>query len=380
MRLLDRYIFREVTGPFLFGMAAFCSILFASMPLRQSIVLLVEHHVAARDAALYLLYETPGLIAMTFPMAVLLGTLLGIGRLSSDNEAAAMLAGGVSFYRLVAPALALGLLVSGIAFWFNEMLVPQANAASEALMIRVGRRKVEQPEGALVLKDVKNGVLRRLIVARRFDTKTGTLIEPQVLFYRDGRPYLILLAEEATSSVDPVRNPDSWQTDRWRFRHGTLQSIGARDGKTYNTTFDELDRSLGKTPAQVEREARRVRPSQLRLHELRAYIETLQRHSQGSQENLELSKARVEYDNRYAIPLSSFLFALIGAPLAMRPKRTTLSIAFGMSVVIILLYYLLWYNASWLGHAGRLSPLVASWSANVVMGCVGLILLIRNAH
>lgn len=376
MRLLDRYIFKEVTGPFLFGMAAFCAILFASMPLRQSIVLLVEHHVAARDAALYLLYETPGLIAMTFPMAVLLGTLLGIGRLSSDNEAAAMLAGGVSFYRVVAPALVMGLLVSGIAFWFNEMLVPKAETASEALMVRVGRKQVEQPEGALVLKDVKNGVLRRLIVARRYDTKTGTLVEPEVFFYRNGRPYLLLLAQEARSTGDPVKNPDRWQSDRWRFRHGILQSLGAPHGKTYNSTFVELDRSLGKTPADIQCEARRVRVSQLQLHELRAYIAALRRRTGNG---IELNKARVEYDNRYAIPLSSFLFALIGAPLAMRPKRTTLSIAFGMSVVIILLYYLLWYNASWLGHAGRLSPLVASWSANVIMGFVGLVLLIRNA-
>jgi len=122
MRLLDRYVFMEALAPFAFGMAAFNGILFASDPLRKAIVVFVENHVPVQEAVLLLLYRVPIIMAMTFPMAMLLGTLLGVGRLSSDNEAAAMFAGGASVHRLLVPVWVLGLLISAVAFGLTSDL------------------------------------------------------------------------------------------------------------------------------------------------------------------------------------------------------------------------------------------------------------------
>jgi len=366
MRLLDRYVFMEALAPFAFGMAAFNGILFASDPLRKAIVVFVENHVPVQEAVLLLLYRVPIIMAMTFPMAMLLGTLLGVGRLSSDNEAAAMFAGGASVHRLLVPVWVLGLLISAVAFGFNERLVPQALAAQDALLLRIGQRAAEKPQQTIVMRHPKEGALEQLIVAQRYQDETQTLFRPDVYFYRSGKVYMIVSAERAV-----------WRQQRsWRFEDGFIQTVGEK-GHTISSGFTEAVQNLGKSPEQVKEDQRRAAPQQMRLAELRTYIGYLQRRATAG---IELATAQVELNNRYAVPLSSFLFALIGAPLALRPQRTTTAIAFGTSVVIIFVYYLIWYNASWLGNNGRLSPVLASWLSNAIMGRRRSHLTVRRAR
>src|SRR5919204_5311165 len=128
VKILDRYIARELLGPFAFGVAAFTLIFLSGQYLFKLTTMLAKGAPLADVIELLALHMVP-LAVVTFPMATLLATLLSFGRLSGDMEVVAMMAGGVSFTRIAIPAFSMGLLVSVFGLFANEYLVPPAGRA-----------------------------------------------------------------------------------------------------------------------------------------------------------------------------------------------------------------------------------------------------------
>ena len=127
MRLLDRYILKAFVGPFLFGVFAFTSIFVGTGTLFR-----IAQYITEYGAPLLLVMKAfflamPSIILLTFPMSVLLGSLMAFSRLSSTSEIVVMRAGGLSFLRLAMPVYILALVISIGAVAFNEFVVPRTN-------------------------------------------------------------------------------------------------------------------------------------------------------------------------------------------------------------------------------------------------------------
>ena len=127
MRLLDKYILKAFVGPFLFGVFAFTSIFIGTGTLFR-----IAQYITEYGAPLLLVMKAfflamPSIILLTFPMSVLLGSLMAFSRLSSTSEIVVMRAGGLSFLRLAMPVYILALLISIGAVAFNEFVVPRTN-------------------------------------------------------------------------------------------------------------------------------------------------------------------------------------------------------------------------------------------------------------
>src|SRR5438067_8400391 len=137
MRILDRYIARELIGPFLFGVAAF-TLIFISGQYLFKLTTMVARGASLVDVSELLALRMVPLAIITFPMATLLATLLSFGRLSGDMEVVALMAGGVSFGRIAVPAFMMGLLVSLFGLFANEVLVPPAGRAAKTTENRIG--------------------------------------------------------------------------------------------------------------------------------------------------------------------------------------------------------------------------------------------------
>src|SRR5437763_4622109 len=130
MKILDRYIARELIGPFLFGVATF-TLIFISGQYLFKLTTMVARGASLVDVTELLALRMVPLAIVTFPMATLLATLLSFGRLSRDMEVVAMMAGGISFVRIAMPAFIMGLLVSVAGLLANELLVPPAGRATK---------------------------------------------------------------------------------------------------------------------------------------------------------------------------------------------------------------------------------------------------------
>jgi lipopolysaccharide export system permease protein len=114
-------------------------------------------------------------------------------------------------------------------------------------------------------------------------------------------------------------------------------------------------------------------PEEMNIQELRRYIEVIA--SSGDLQGVR--RLQVSLSQKYAIPFACLAFTLIGAPLALRPQRTSSSLGLGLSVLIIFAYYVLLFVSQALGQIGTLGPEVAAWLPNFICSAVGLGLLYR---
>src|SRR5260370_2842065 len=171
MKILDRYIARELGGPFVFGVAAF-TLIFISGQYLFKLTTMLSKGAPLLDVTELLALRMVPLAIVTFPMATLLATLLSFGRLSGDMEVVAMMAAGISFVRIAVPAFVMGLLVSMFGLFANEVLVPPAGRAVKRTEAHIAQALGDQnadltPTGgrSLIVPDYEGGELARLVVA-----------------------------------------------------------------------------------------------------------------------------------------------------------------------------------------------------------------------
>jgi lipopolysaccharide export system permease protein len=388
MKILDRYIARELIGPFIFGVAAF-TLIFISGQYLFKLTSFVAKGAPLADVLELLVLRMAPVVVLTFPMATLLATLLSFGRLSGDMEVVAMMAGGTSFMRIAIPAFIMGLLVSVLGLFANEQLVPPAGRAVRQIEARIvdalraeGADIAAPTKGrSFVIQDTEGGQLKRLVIAGGFDFSEQRLDRVTYLEYagKPGQaPHVVAMVEADRAFWDPKLK------DRWVFKDGVFRWLGegpaprkGQPGESYRSTlaFKEQSFRLNKTPRQIVAEGKDA--EEMSYGELRGYIGNLR--EQGASLKT-LRELEVDLYNKLAIPFTSTVFALIGAPLGLRRLRGGAAVGLGVSILIIFCYYVLWHSLSVLGENGQLSPALASWLANIVGLGVGGALVLRSAN
>ena len=131
-----RYILVETFFSFLIAFLFFFFIFFVNQLLLMAQEILTKH-VPFVQVALLVLFALPGVIAISAPFASLVGTLMTIGRLSSDNEVLVMLSSGLSYRNVFAPAITVGIVISLISFFANDVLLPAGNLQFARLYRRI---------------------------------------------------------------------------------------------------------------------------------------------------------------------------------------------------------------------------------------------------
>lgn len=139
MRLLDRYLLRQLAAPFLFALTALTSLMLLSQIAKKFGALVGKGLPWSVITEVFAL-SVPFIVAMTLPMAVLLAVLYSFSHLAADNEITAMRASGVSVYQVLAPVLAWGVCMAALNFAFVDQVLPRTNARLRTLLIDIGRR------------------------------------------------------------------------------------------------------------------------------------------------------------------------------------------------------------------------------------------------
>ena len=172
MRLLNRYILRQLAAPFIFALAAQTSLMLLSQVAKKFGALVgkgLPWTVIGEVFALSL----PFIIAMTLPMAVLLAVLYTFSHLAADNEITAMRASGISVYQVLKPVLLWGVCMAAFNFAFVDQVLPRSNARLRALLIDIGRKKPTFELREQVINEVPPS--QYFLRASRIDAATGRL-------------------------------------------------------------------------------------------------------------------------------------------------------------------------------------------------------------
>jgi lipopolysaccharide export system permease protein len=360
MKILDRYLLRELAAPFLFGVAAFVGLFVASNLLTKLTELVAEQGISFGQAALLFIYWLPGFVVYTFPMAALLAVLLTYGRLSAESEIIAARAGGVSLTRLARPALGAALAVSLFTFAFSETVVPRASRAAQDVLLAASQTARSAVRERVVMRILEDGQTRRVIYADRFAPKQELLEGVTVVEFASGQPTLLFKAARAT-----------WRGSEWTLLDGYSQKLGP-DQLTATILFPRQDFDLGASPDELAMQEKK--PDQMTFLELRRYATLLER--QGT----EVAELMVSLHNKVAIPFACLVFALIGVPLGIRSPRGGSSIGIGLSVLIIFLYYVIWHYLAVFAQQAMFPAFWAAWLPNLFGGGLGAALLVRASR
>lgn len=359
MKLLDRYITRELLMPFVFGICIFTS-LFMSTELLHLTRLVVELGSPVDAVVKAFLLQMPQVIVYTLPMSMLLATLLSISRLSAANEIMAIRASGRHFVRMMLPVWIAAFFVSIGAFFLNEAVVPYTNYEAERVMVEEVRgRSMPTTQDHVVLRG-QDGGGTWILYARRFDGTAQVMNDIVLTRMESYRPVETVSARRAV-----------WEDEAW-YMEDAVSHRYFPDGRVITTTYSEGLQPLQifQTPGQIA--ARSKDPDQMNLVELREHIAVLR------EQGVDVKKLEVDLHLKYALPMASLVFALVAAPLGLQPTRAASSIGFGLSIVIIFLYYLFMSLGSALGQAGTLPPVLGGWLQNIVIGGTGVFLIIRQ--
>lgn len=361
IRILDRYIFREVFVTFLFGICAFSAVFIGSGTLFRIAQYITDYGASLEAVAKIFVLGLPGVIIWTFPMSMLLAVLLTIGKMSSSSEITAMKSCGIGFYRIAAPALILGAMVSAGAIAFNEYVVPWANTAySNVLYYEIEHNTQPRSQEHIIIKDIQEGWIHQLIYARMYDAEHEIMRSVTMQDY------------SADGQIDHVETAEyaKWDGKTWTLYNGTIYDVTDDGEREHVMRFNMQVLPINTTPTQIVREQKK--PEELTMKELREQIKIMRT------QFVDTNKLEVELYQRITVPMASLIFALVGVPLGLQPTRNSSSMGFAMSVIIIFFYYAFMTMGNAVARGGILNPLLAVWMPNII-GLIAGVVLMRRA-
>ncbi len=355
MRTLDRYVLRQFFRIFLVCVVG-VPFIFIIINLTEQIDNFLADELTSRSILAHYVFQIPYYVLLSFPIAALLAAVFTISSMTRHFEISAAKAGGVSFYRLVAPVLVVGMLTSIIALGLTEV-VPAANRKSEDAL----GETASQRQGNRV-SFIFRGEEGRYYYIRRLASGRGEIDD--ILIVREGSGYVY-------PSYDASAGRARWDEDRqrWVMEAGRLRYFPERD-RIFEFQFDELwQRGFTETPAELL--ARSKGEEEMGYAELGRYIEAIER--SGSK----TGKLRVEQQLKLAFPFTCFIIVLFGLPLANSSRKGGASLSIGIALSTTILFLVLVRVAQAMGAAEVIPPVLAAWLANAAFLLAGLVLFWR---
>jgi LPS export ABC transporter permease LptG/LPS export ABC transporter permease LptF len=374
MRIITRYILREVTSHALLGGALFTFIIFMR-DLGRILEFVVRDSASMGDVARIIAFTLPNALVVTIPMAVLVGILLGLSRLAADSEITAMRASGmgaIDFVRIVsivsAVALVLGL--------FNSLyLAPRAATGLIALgeSLKSSQASFEvQPR--VFYEEFKD----RVLYIQDVSPAAGASLWHHVFLADLTEPAdpHITTADQAVVVNGTPNTPDA-QTIRLHLINGGQHDTSTTDPNQYNiSTFSSTDVPI-ETEAPEDAHLGRVNtPIQaLSLPELWRRANAIKATS-----GRESSVYRIEFNKRFSYPFACLVLMLVGVPLGISSKRGGKSTGFVLTILLVFIYYFLSSVGVAFAQSGKLSPFLGVWGANLLFAAAGAILLYQMSR
>lgn len=362
-RILDRFITKELLGPFLFGVMAFTLIMVAGGLLFKLADLIIEKGVSLGVAGRLFIYELPSVVVLTLPMSCLLASLLGFSTMSANSEIVALKAAGISFSRISRPVLGAAVCVTIFAMILNETVVPLGKTASENVMrYEVAHEKPAMLKEQVFLRgnDQSAEGLRRIVYINKLHTRTGDMED-------------VVLQELKKSALVRLTTAEKgkWIDGTWYLFNGDVFEVKDNTKVELTLHFKQQSLPIRLTPQQVSRSS--AKPDDLSCLELLRQVEIFQ--AQGKNTD----PLWIAFHLRLAVPFACIILALIGSSLGVRSMRKGgAGMGFGQSILIVFVYYVVMSMGRSLGQTGRIPPILGAWLPNIIF-LAGALLLARRA-
>ncbi len=365
MRILTRYILREITSHALIGAGVFTFVLF-TRDLGRLLELVVRNSAPLPSVAEIFFFTVPVALIYTIPMGALVGILIGLSRLAADSEITAMRASGIgvwTFLRIVS--------IFAVAAWLLALvnsvyLAPRSQAALGRLQDRLKSSQASFeiqprvfyegfPQLVLYVQDVQSAqgaaIWKGVFIADISNPSAPriTLAQQGILVSQDTDTLHLHLSNGATHETDP-KIPDQYQVSTFQQTDIPIQ-LPQNDNK---------DEPAAVPVAQLDTRELAVEAARVKKYQARWYW--------------------IEFHRRFALPTACLVLALVGIPLGLSSKKGGKSTGFVLTILLVFAYYSFSLIGVSLARQGKVSPGLGVWLANIAFLIAGAFLLWRAEH
>ena len=356
MKILRDHILNEFLNPFLGTIFGLVSLFILGRGIVQMADFVFNKSVDIWLIAQLFLYSLPFMLIFIIPIAVLIATLITFRKLSTDNELTAMRASGISLSKIVAPLFVLVFILSLVSLILSDRIASTSHYQYRLLLARIG---IENPGAALeegtFIKKFKNFVIFIYEIDKN-KLKGIRIYQPQ-----PGRPVRTIVAQKGELISIPERG-----IIKLKLIHGTSDEPDPKDPtKLYKINFKSYDLPLNVSDIRESNQPGK-KPKDMTIHELSKEISRLG--EAGIKATYSLS---AEIHNKIAMAFSSLAFLLIGIPLGITTRRGDKSMSYGLSLIVVTLYWMMLIGGKTLAQKGLVSPLLGLEFSNLVIALIG---------
>lgn len=379
-----------------------------------------------------IVFNLAWIVVLAVPMSVLVAVLMAFGGLSSDNEVTAIKGSGVGLIKMMLPVVIASIFVFYLLELFDNDVLPDANHRAKTLMIDIQRKKptftIEpgqfsdeiENHAILVRKTVPNSTDLYGITIFDFSNPekftTITAERGKVGFSPDMKRIIMLLYN---GEIDQYDNTQVGEYQRIRYQHQqiVLRAEGFAFEESSQSAFGRGDRELSadsmksivagfehdrgllasQLSSYMRGEFKRLISPAVDRKVIMVPVDSQQVYLQGeskinssvgfarsllsSADNMErqIYTYKVEIQKKYSIPFAAIVFVFLGVPLGMMSRRGNFGVSAGMSLLFFVIYWAFLIAGEKLADREMLSPFMAMWLANIVLGGIGLILTYKTS-
>lgn len=389
MRLLDRYIGRELLTSALFAVATLSLVLVLGQIFKKLFEFVVDHNVPATFIVTFVAYFLPLSLTLSIPWGFLTAVLLVFGRLSAGNELTALRTAGVSIPRIARPVLLLAVAFSGICLWINLYVAPRAQQNLKDAFFQV---VTSNPAAAFTGDTVINDFPGRKIYV---GSKQGNELQNIHVFEmnQENKPVRVVYAQTGSLVTDLANKQIKMVLEDSRFEQRDFTAADdltkIRDGirmgefvfpisledlyakkqgkrRVESFTYEELKADLDKKRDDLRKQRELVKTD----------------HSDQVKKDFKtdvglVAAASTELNKRFSFSLACLTFALIGIPLGITAHRQETTVGFGLSLVVALTYFIIIIVVNTVREKANVHPDLLIWLPNVIFGLFGGVLFFR---
>jgi lipopolysaccharide export system permease protein len=371
MRLLDRYLLRELLVPLGYCLCGFV-MFYVFFDLFTQLNHFQSQKLRFGDIAEYYLVTLPELLVLIVPIALLLALLYALTNHARHHEITAIRAAGISLWRLCLPYLAIGVLASIGLFALNELVVPDGSAAAEEILMR----RMAKPKGTPGPNWVRNLAFKNARDERTwkiglYNIETGEMINPMVIW------------------ILPDGSSRWLAADKAMLRRGAWTFYNVReyaDAPESNSTLVPLLQTnvlampaFTETPAQIKSEIklasstfRSAKKADIPLTEIRNYLRFHPTPLQADRAWL-----FTKLHGRLAAPWTCVVVVLMAIPFGAPSGRRNVFVGVASSIVICFVFFVVQQFGLALGSGGFVPPWLGAWFPNLSFAAAGLVMTAR---
>jgi len=429
MKIITRYILKEHIAPFVYGLSTIVFIFLLNIVFRD-LGKLIGKGLSFSILFEFFFLNLAWIIALAVPMAVLISTLMAFGRLSADKEIAALKASGVNLYRLTTPVLVASVILSAFLVKFNDTVLPEFNHKVRLLYTDIARKRPTLtlepnvffdavPGYSILVKKIqgKDRILKGVIISNYNDTETNQTIiaETGKVAFAEKQEKIIFTLYNGEIHIVNKKDLESYRRisfPKWVLSISVPNMSLNRSKTGYRgdreKTVAMMKKDIKRNKAGLERRRKglekrvenhlknifpeyfwpdiwktekqkftpRKRITKRDIQYTARFVQTEKLVINGFLKSI--NKHKVEIEKKYSIATACIVFVLVGASLGVMGRQGGLAVSAGLSIFFFLTHWAMLIGGEQLADRLYVSPFIAMWLPNILIGIIGIYLLIHT--